>query len=77
MLNFLRRAKSDIDKEVALEQFPVVLTLEMMEEMALFQGIFLLLNLIWFLAYWWVKPQVHGSTEVVKIEYHSDRELWI
>jgi len=51
MLNFLRRAKSDIDKEVALEQFPVVLTLEMMEEMALFQGIFLLLNLIWFLAY--------------------------
>jgi len=24
---------------------------------------------------WWVKPQVHGSTEVVKIEYHSDREL--
>ena len=27
--------------------------------------------------WWWVKPQVHGSTEVVKIEYHSDRELWI
>ena len=29
------------------------------------------------LAFWWVKPQVYGSTEVVKIEYRSDRELWV
>jgi len=26
---------------------------------------------------WWAKPQVHGSTEVVKIEYRPDGELWI
>ena len=25
---------------------------------------------------WWVKLQVHGSTEVVKREYHSNRELF-
>jgi len=24
---------------------------------------------------WWIKPQVHGSTEVVKREYRSNREL--
>jgi len=25
---------------------------------------------------WWVKSQVHGSTEVVKREYRSNRELF-
>jgi len=25
---------------------------------------------------WWVKPQVHGSTEVVKREYRSNKELF-
>jgi len=29
------------------------------------------------IACWWAKPQVHGFTEVVKIEYRSDKELWI
>jgi len=27
--------------------------------------------------FWWAKPQVYGFTELVKIEYRSDRELWI
>jgi len=51
MLNFSRRIKSNIDIEVAVEQFPVRLTLETMEEMELFHGIFSLLYLSWFLAY--------------------------
>jgi len=25
---------------------------------------------------WWAKPQVHGSIEVVKKEYRSNRELF-
>jgi len=25
---------------------------------------------------WWVKPQVHGSTKVVKIKYRSNGELF-
>jgi len=29
------------------------------------------------LTHWWAKPQVYGFTEVVKIEYRSDWELWI
>jgi len=26
--------------------------------------------------YWWAKPQVYGFTEVVKIEYRSNMELF-
>jgi len=29
-----------------------------------------------FVGLWWAKPQVHGFTEVVKIEYRFNRELW-
>ena len=28
------------------------------------------------LTYWWAKPQVYGSAEVVKREYRSNRELF-
>jgi len=33
---------------------------------------------IWFIiaCNWWVKPQVHGFTDVVKREYRSNRELF-
>jgi len=42
MLNFLSKMKSDIDTQVALGQFLVRLTLEMIKEIELFQGILML-----------------------------------
>jgi len=31
---------------------------------------------LWILYTWWAKPQVYGFTEVVQIEYRSNRELF-
>jgi len=51
ILNFFSKMKSDIDTQVALVQLPARLTFEIIEDIELFQGILLLLNLSWFLAY--------------------------
>jgi hypothetical protein len=51
MLNFFNKTKSDIETQVALVQLPTRLIFDIIEEIELFQGILMLLNLSWFLAY--------------------------